>query len=136
MNIPLPIRRRNAMLWTAAALLVLAMIQHPPLFIYLFSVSGWIRIALVSFAGIYSCLGINQIANQILKNNGLPWYTRPGGLGVLMVLVVGLCLLLGVVDFLMITLGLPTLISQKALVFLFFSEICLWTVVSEWIRIK
>jgi len=53
-----------------------------------------------------------------------------------MVLVVGLCLLLGFADFLMLTLGLPTLISQKALVFLFFSEICLWTVVSEWIRIK
>jgi hypothetical protein len=136
MNTPLPIRRRNAMLWTAAALLVLAMIQHPSLFIYLFSVSGWIRIALVAFAGIYSCLEFNQIANQILKNNGLPWYTRPGGFGVLMVLVVGLCLLLGFVDFLMITLGLPTLISQKALVFLFFSEICLWTVLSEWIHIK
>lgn len=135
-NKPLPIRKRNAMLWTAAALLMVAIFQHPSLISYLFSMSGWIKIILISFSGIYGCLGFNQIANRFLKNNGLPWYTRPGGLGIFMAMVIGFCLLLGFVDFLMITQGLPTLMSQKALVLLLFSQICMWTVLSEWVRIK
>ena len=133
---PFPIRRRNAFLMLTIALLILSVFQRPSLLAHVGSLGGWVKLILVSFSSIYASLAFYQIANVILGNNGLPWYTRPGGLQVFMGLVIGTCFLFFLADCLLGSIGLPCLIRQKALVYLFFAELCLLIPLSEWVWIR
>lgn len=77
---PDPIRKRNAILLTGILMLVLAVIDEPSALRLFTSRAGRIALFLYLIGGSCFAQGITILGEDLLKSPIQPWYSRPGGI--------------------------------------------------------
>ncbi|MFC1605115.1 hypothetical protein ACFL5F_08830 [Planctomycetota bacterium] len=82
-----PVRKRNVIIGMGIAILVIALIMEPSLWLLIASRRGLLKIILAIVSGFVFATGIYQIAEQALKSPIEPWYGRPLGLGLLAIVI-------------------------------------------------
>ena len=75
-----PVRKRNVIIGMGIAILLIALIMEPSLWLLIASRRGLLKIILAIVSGFVFAAGIYQIAEQALKSPMEPWYGRPLGL--------------------------------------------------------
>ena len=82
-----PVRKRNVIIGMGVAVLMIALIMEPSLWLLVASRSGLVKIILAIVGGFVFATGIYQIGEQALKSPIEPWYARPLGLGLLAIVI-------------------------------------------------
>ena len=135
--LPQPIKKRNALILTGIVLLVVAIIQKPALLLSCLSVKGIVHIVLMGLSSMFLAFGFHEFGNQFLRNDGLPWYTRPGGITVVMLLVILLCFAFALIDRLILPIaGINSILHEQAYRYELFGMTLLWITTLEWVSYK
>lgn len=74
------IARRNLILYAGLGMLTMAIINRPSLLWFFLSKEGILEFLIAGFVTVFAAMSFHEIAFMLLKDNGWPWYTRPGGL--------------------------------------------------------
>jgi hypothetical protein len=83
-----PVRKRNVIIGMGIAILLIALIMEPSLWLLIASRRGLLKIILAIVGGFVFATGIYQIAEQVLKSPiESCWYGRPLGLGLLAIVI-------------------------------------------------
>jgi uncharacterized membrane protein len=135
--LPEPIKKRNVLILTGIVLLILAVIQKPALLLSLFSVKGITHIILMGLSSMFLAFGFHEFANQLLRNDGLPWYARSGGITIFMLLVIVFCIGFALLDGLILPIaGIPPIFQEHAYRYELFGMTVLWITILEWVSYK
>jgi len=132
-----PIARRNLILYAGLGMLAMAVFHKPSLLLSFLSANGIFNIFIAGFVSLFAAMGFYETASLMLKNNGLPWYARPGGLFILAVLVTAFFLVRHVLNNVFFPVfGISPLIHERAQLYMFWGMTFLWIVFLEKISCK
>ena len=128
-----PVFRRNALLFGAGIFLLIAFINKPWILLSFLTPKGLTSTALLAFAGLFSAIGIHEIAQIILRGPGEPWYARRGALVFLPVVIILVNALFGMLDkFAHNVAGIGPILTSQAVLYEFIAMELLWIVLLEW----
>ena len=135
--IPQPVRKRNILLLTGLVMLVMAVVHEPSLLLFFLTSKGISHVFLMIMASFCTAMGFHELANCLLKNNGLPWYTRPGGFMAMILILVFVGILIAAVEtYILPLIGPVRLLAEKAYMYEMFGMTLLWIVCLEWVTCK
>ena len=92
---------------------------------------------MIGFVSLFAAMSFYEGANLTLKDNGMPWYVRPRGLLLLVVLVTAFFLVRHVLNNVFFPVfGVTPLVHEKAQLYAFLGMTFLWIVFLEKISCK
>ncbi|MCP4608784.1 MAG: hypothetical protein GY845_08725 [Planctomycetes bacterium] len=135
--LPKPVKKRNILFCAGIIMLIIAVILKPSLLLFFLTSEDRVHVFLVVLASLCIAIGFHELANGLLKNNGLPWYTRPGGFIVLILLTTLFCIMAAFIDGLILpTLGIGPIVKEQAHRYELFGMVILWIISLEWVTCK
>lgn len=132
-----PIARRNLILYAGLGMLTMAIFHKPSLLWFFLSIGGVFEVFLCGFVSLFAAMGFYECASLIFKNNRMPWYTKPGGIFLLIVLVIAFFLVRHVLNNVFFPVFVITpLVHIRAQLYAFWGMTFLWIVFLEKISCK
>ena len=128
-----PVRRRNSLLILAGIFSVIAIIDRPSMLLFFVSVREFISLILVAFAAFMATMGIYHYAAHIFGRTELPWYTKPGGMVFLAVMLICINAAFMLMSRLLSRILGTAFLEHNAHVYLFMAFELLWIVLLEWV---
>ena len=134
-NVNNPMARRNLILYAGLIMLALAVFHQPSLLWFFLSIKGILQVCLWGFASLFAALAFHEQGSLLLKDNGWPWYARPGGLLLLAGFVTLFFLVGHVVNHVLFPVfGVTPFVYERTQLYEFLGMTFLWIVFLERIR--
>jgi len=134
---PNPWAQRKLILYAGMGMLASAIVHKPSLLLFFMSINGIFEVFMMAFIALFAAMGFYEAAALILKDNGLPWYTRPGGLVVLVAFVIGFFLVRHVLNNVFFpAFGVTPIVHERTQLYGFWGMTFLWIVFLERISCK
>ncbi len=128
-----PVLRRNVLLITAAATMLLAIICRPAILLSLLSAREFLNTAILVVVAFFSARSIDEWAQAVLRSPGDPWYIRKGSCIFLFLALLAMTTIVVVVgNWTFKSIGSGPLMSQNGAVLEFIALQLFWIVILEW----
>ena len=132
-----PIRKRNTLLLTGIAFLIVAASKKPSLLLFFSSAKAIAHTFLIIFAGLFGAFGFREFGDVFLKPHDIPWYARRNSFLLLLTMVTIYYFMITFINYGVLSSSkLGPVFAEKAYLYEFFGFTFIWIVTLEWISCR